>query len=264
MSSPSIVSDGAQPADAIGAAESLTAAVVASALESRPFEHVYMTEVFSPLFYERLLALLPAKDRFHDLRHRDALRADGSSTRRRMYLFPEQLWGLPKAERALWREISQALLSPELQAAFKQKFRQSIETRFGRSIDQLSFYPIPILVCDLPGYKIGIHSDVLSKAITVQFYLPRDGSQRHLGTTFHDGRDGEAAERTKTMPFMPATGYAFAVMARESWHSVRQTGETDGERYSIMLTYYVQDTFKAWWKRRYDRARSFLGLGPKG
>jgi hypothetical protein len=31
-----------------------------------------------------------------------------------------------------------------------------------------------------------------------------------------------------------------------------------------MLTYYVQDSPKDWWKRRYDRFRSFLGFGPKG
>ena len=240
------------------------AAVAASALQTIPCEHLYMRNVFSPRFYASLLALMPARHRFHDLRHKDALRADGSSSRLRMYLYPEHLWRLPPEQRALWRSISRVLRSAGLQTEFKRKFRQSLETRFGRAIDELDFYPIPILVCDLPGYCIGIHADVPSKAITVQFYLPKDNAQRHLGTVFHHGRSGEEAERTVAMDFLPASGYAFAVVERESWHSVRRTSEADGERFSIMLTYYVQDTPKAWFKRRYDRFRSFFGVGPKG
>ena len=37
------------------------------------------------------------------------------------------------------------------------------------------------------------------------------------------------------------------------WHSVNP-GSTDGERCSLMLTYYVQDGVRAWCKRRYARA----------
>ncbi len=247
-----------------GPDERMLAAVHDSAPAIVPCEHVYMRDVFSPDFYARLLASIPARDRFHDLRHKDAMRADGSSARLRMYLYPEQLWRLPANQRALWTAVSRTLRSRALQDAFKRKFRQSLETRFGRSIDQLDFYPIPILVRDQPGYRIGIHADVPAKAITVQFYLPRDASQRHLGTVFHHGRSGPDAERTVAMDFMPASGYAFAVVEKESWHSVRQTTEADGERASIMLTYYVQDTPKAWIKRRWDRFRSFFGVGPKG
>lgn len=244
--------------------EQMLFAIRDSVARSAPFEHLYMREVFSPGFYAQLLAMMPARDRFHDLRHKDAMRADGSSARLRMYLYPEQLWRLPAEQRAMWTAVSRTLRSGALQEAFKRKFRRSLEGRFGRSIDQLDFYPIPILVRDQPSYRIGIHADVPAKAITVQFYLPRDGAQRHLGTVFHHGRSGPDAERTVAMDFMPASGYAFAVVEKESWHSVRQTTEADGERVSIMLTYYVQDTPRAWIKRRWDRFRSFFGVGPKG
>lgn len=242
----------------------MLSAIRDSVVSEIPCEHLYMRSVFAPDFYRQLLALMPDANHFHDLRHRDAMRADGSSSRLRMYLYPEQLWRLPRETRALWTSIAHILCSKALQDAFKQKFRQSLEKRFGRAIDELDFYPIPILVRDQPGYRIGIHADVPAKAITVQFYLPADSSQRHLGTVFHHGRNGPDAERTVAMDFMPASGYAFAVVEKESWHSVRQTSASDGERCSIMLTYYVQDTPKAWFKRRYDRLRSFFGLGPKG
>jgi hypothetical protein len=244
--------------------ERMLASIHDSVLANVPCEHLYMRNVFSPDVYARLLASMPARERFHDLRHKDAMRADGSSARLRMYLYPEQLWRLPAGQRAMWTAVSRTLRSRALQDAFKRKFRHSLETRFGRSIDQLDFYPIPILVRDQPGYRIGIHADVPAKAITVQFYLPSDNSQRHLGTVFHHGRSGPDAERTVAMDFLPASGYAFAVVEKESWHSVRQTSEADGERASIMLTYYVQDTPRAWFKRRWDRFRSFFGVGPKG
>jgi len=244
--------------------DQLAETVARAPLQSEPFEYIYMESAFAPRTYARVLALLPDKRHFHELRHKDAMRPDGSSTRLRMYLYPERLWFLPQAQRGFWLAVSRAMRSAPLQNAFKHKFRQPLEARFGRPIEHLSFYPIPILVCDLSGYRIGIHADALSKAITVQFYLPRDASQRHMGTVFHYGREGEAAARTKTMQFLPASGYAFAVVPRESWHSVRQTTDADGERYSLMLTYYVQDTAKTWMKRRYDRARCFFGVGPRG
>ncbi|MDL2337112.1 MAG: hypothetical protein QFE16_04645 [Pseudomonadota bacterium] len=231
-------------------------------LEDRPCDHVCLRNLFPPDFYRQLLDSLPATEHFHELRHQDALRADGSSTRLRLYLYPEQLWFLPAAVRARWSPLSRLLSSRELQDAFKRKFRRALEARFGRPIEQLNFFAVPIIVRDLPGYRIGIHSDVPKKAITVQFYLPEDDSQKHLGTVFHDGPSGEAALRTRKMPFLPACGYAFPVQQQESWHSAETTTEADGERRSIMLTYYVQNTPKTWFMRRWDRLRSFFGVHP--
>jgi hypothetical protein len=242
----------------------LTQAVARAPLQTEPFEYVYMESVFAPDFYREMLANLPDKRHFHYLRHKDAMRPDGTSTRLRMYLYPERLWMLPARQRVLWQDVSRVLLSRALQESFLQKFAQSLEKRFARKAQELSFFPVPILVCDLPGYRIGIHADATSKAITVQFYLPADASRRRIGTVFHDGRDGEAAARTRTLPYVPASAYAFPVMPQESWHSVAPTTAADGDRYSMMLTYYVQDTPRMWWKRRYDRLRCFFGVGPKG
>jgi hypothetical protein len=81
---------------------------------------------------------------------------------------------------------------------------------------------------------------------------------------FHDGRDGDAALRTRKLPYLARSGYAFPVVPNASWHSVPQTAAADGERYSIMLTYYVQRAPLTWLKRRIDRARCYFGVGPKG
>jgi len=235
--------------------------VESSALETTPFDHVYLEDLFPPEYYRRLLDHLPETRRYRELRHREAMQTDGHSARRKFYLFPEHIMWLPAGQRAFWRELSRVLRSRALQEAFKSKFRAALERRFGRSIDRLSFYPVPMLIRDLRGYRIGIHGDGHRKAITVQFYLPRDESQAQLGTVFHEGRNGEAAKRTKKLAFRPATGYAFPVVRHRSWHSVPQTGDASGERNSLMLTYHVQQGALAWLAQRLHRLAAFIGYG---
>lgn len=239
----------------------LAGRVEAMPLETAPFEHVYLERLFPPAEYRRLLEHLPETRRYRELTHREAMRPDGRSARRKFYLLPEHIMWLPREQRAYWRELSRQLRSRELQEAFKSKFRAALEQRFGTSIDRLSFYPVPMLLRDLGGYRIGIHGDAQRKAITVQFYLPRDESQAHMGTVFHEGRNGEAAQRTKRLAFMPGAGYAFPVIRHKSWHSVPQTSDSDGERNSLMLTYHVQQGLLAWLAQRLHRLAVFIGYG---
>ncbi|HZU50562.1 MAG TPA: hypothetical protein VE968_01670 [Sphingomicrobium sp.] len=239
--------------------ERLIAAVDRAELRTSPFDHIYMTNVLDRKSYEMLLDEMPDRSFYHELRHQDALRGDGSSTRLRMYLYPELLRQLPEKQQSAWAPIAEALCSRELELAFKRKFRRSLQERFGKPAEKIGLYPIPILLRDQPGYRIGIHSDVKKKAITVQFYLPPDEAQRHIGTIFHEGKDGEAAKKTTQMPFMPASGYAFPVALTKSWHSAAATNADDGERVSMMVTYYVADSFarRLYWKAR----RALLSLG---
>jgi len=238
-------------------------AVQRSELRHIPFDHIYMEQVLDPESYTALLAAMPGRRFYHDLRHRDALRKDGTSTRLRMYLYPELLWRLPAHQRRAWLPVARALCSKALEDAFKDKFRATLERRFGKPAEKVGLYPIPILLRDQPGYRIGIHSDVATKAITVQFYLPRDDKQRNIGTIFHEGDTGEAAERTTQMPFMPSTGYAFPVSLTKSWHSAASTSEKDGERVSMMITYYVADSPRTWLKYRLRRILNSFGWHPE-
>ena len=244
--------------------QELVAAVARSPLRQHPFDHVYIEEVFAPGTYRELLDGMPDRNLFHELVHRDALRGDGTSTRLRMYLYPELLDRLPAWQKRVWMPVARALCSRELENAFRRKFRTSLEERFGKAEEQVRLYPVPILLRDQPGYRIGIHADVPTKAITVQFYLPRNSSQRHLGTIFHEGSEGKAAERVTQMEFMPSSGYAFPVTASKSWHSTAQTSEHDGERVSMMVTYYVAEEPLPWLKLRLRRAALRFGIHPKG
>src|SRR6185312_14072727 len=92
---------------------------------------------------------------FHPLHHHDALRADGTSTRQRLYLYPESLGRLPPAQRRIWAQVAAALCAPDLEHALKRKFRTALEERFQLAAERIPLYPVPILVRDLPGYRIG-------------------------------------------------------------------------------------------------------------
>ncbi|HVI04567.1 MAG TPA: hypothetical protein VM711_00545, partial [Sphingomicrobium sp.] len=176
---------------------------------------------------------------------------------------PELLDQLPREQRCVWLPMAQALCSPELELAFKRKFRRSLEERFGKPVEKIGVYPVPILLRDQPGYRIGIHSDVPRKAITVQFYLPRDSRQRHIGTIFHEGKKGALARRTTQMAFMPSSGYAFPVSRTRSWHSAATVTEGDGERVTMMVTYYVADSFLSSLKYRLSRRLMSVGIHPR-
>ena len=238
-------------------------AVERSELRHKPFDHIYMEGLFDPDSYAALLAAMPDRRFYHDLRHRDALRKDGTSTRLRMYLYPELVRRLPEEQRRAWLPVAEALCSKALENAFKDKFRATLEKRFGKPAEKVGLYPIPILLRDQPGYKISVHSDVPTKAITVQFYLPKDDSQRGIGTIFHEGKTGAKAKKTTQMSFMPATGYAFPVSTTESWHSAAETTEADGERVTMMVTYYVADSPRTWLKYRLRRVLNFFGWHPE-
>ena len=65
------------------------------------------------------------------------------------------------------------------------------------------------------------------------------------------------------MQFMPASGYAFPVRRKESWHSAPRTTEADGARRSILLTYYVDQSLRSKFRRRRTRAGIFFGKYPR-
>lgn len=243
--------------------QQLVSAVERAEVRKKPFDHIYMQQVVDPASYAELLASLPDRSFYHHLKHRDAVRGDGTSTRLRLYLYPELLRRLPADVRAVWLPVARALCSRSLEQAFKHKFRSALEARFGKPVEEIGLYPVPILLRDQPGYRISIHSDVPTKAITVQFYLPHDETQRHLGTIFHESDKGAGAERTTKMPFLPSSGYAFPVSTTKSWHSAAPTRPADGERVTMMVTYYRAPGITGRLYRRLRRALLFLGMHPQ-
>jgi hypothetical protein len=239
--------------------EHVVGAIDASAQEQQPFAHLRFAEFFPQQVYAAILQAMPARESYGAMsgRARHARGLDGSNARTRIDLFPEGVIRLPGKERRLWGAIGEVLRSPAVGAAWMRRLAEPLERRFGAEFRNLPMYPIPLLTRDIPGYRIGLHADTPRKGITVQIYLPRDGSITHVGTVFHE-RNGEPAAR---VPFSPNTGYAFAVDSH-TYHSVDPVGPEVRTRDSILLNYFVDETWLQVAQNRSKRMGHLIrGLG---
>ena len=229
----------------------LIKAVRTAPLTGEPFEHLRLNAVFPLNCYAQITANLPETRYYGELNHSDARLPNGRSARLKLELRPAHLRRLPEPQRKIWSAVAFAFDAPELEAAYKERFSAALERRFQRPVRDLKLHPAGMLLRDLGGYKISIHCDSFRKAITTQYYLPRDASQLHLGTTFHEKKHDGAFAEVETLEFAPNSGYGFAVVA-DSWHSVRQMKSEDGERNSLMLIYYAD---RGWLGEGINRAK---------
>src|SRR5918912_3639221 len=218
----------------------MAAAVDAAPAFDRPFRHLVLDRVFPDDVYAAMLELMPTAADYRALpgRHKENIRGDGSATRVKIDLFPEYTRHLPPAQRAFWSGIGQALCSDEVKEAFVRRLAPGLERRFGADYGSVDLYPVPMLTRDTSGYRIPEHTDTRWKGITVQLYLPRDESIRHVGTVFSERLPDGSFRRVRQMSFSPNHGYACAVGA-DSWHSVDPCENLPVSRDSILHTYFV-------------------------
>jgi hypothetical protein len=208
--------------------------IAAAPLETRPCENFYLEQVFPDDLYAEMLARLPADETLDFIEHPEAVAPDGRKTRKLLDFTEASLNRLDAKDREFWRGMTAVFTSPILQDALAVKFRASLEAQFG--VDRPAMVTTPLLYRDYPGYRIGIHPDAAIKIATLQFYLPADDRQVHLGTSFHE-RTAAGFVELRTNPFRPNSGYGF-VRTDESWHSVKELGPHEAIRNSIALTVY--------------------------
>jgi hypothetical protein len=235
----------------------VAASIDAAGVKEQPFYHLEFSRVFPDDVYRAMLDAMPRTSSYRRSSRKDDVLPDGTVTRAKIDLFPEYIRVLPAEQKAVWGLVGDALRSGEVRDAMVRKLAPALERRFGANYRHVGLYPVPILTRDGAGYTINIHSDHLSKGITVQFYLPRDNSTAHIGTVFHtETADGERPRADKKS-FSPNTGYAFAV-DRDTHHSVDTVGPEVKTRDSILLTYYVDAGPLRFLRNRGKRLGNFL------
>jgi hypothetical protein len=184
-------------------------------------------------------------------RAREAQRPDGTPTRTKMHLLPEFIRRMPPRQREVWAPVGEVLCSALVREAFVRRLAVGLEKRFGAIYGRVDMCALPILTRDVAGYKIGVHPDTRHKGITVQLFLPGDESIAHVGTSFHRRCPGGGYEKVRQVPFVPNSGYAFAV-GSDTFHSLDTLGAEVTTRDSILLTYFVDHTL---WQAMRNRAR---------
>ena len=201
-----------------------------------PSPNIFMEDMLPANVYRELLARLPDDEMLDPIDHPDAIAADGRRTRYLLDLTPASLERLKQEDRPFWEAMIAVFTAPEITRAIVGKYEPTLRARFGDTLPEL--VAVPILYRDFPGYRIGIHPDTAAKIATMQFYLPEDDSQLHLGTSFHC-RTASGFQRHKTNAFKSNSAYSF-VRSEESWHSVDELGPDEKVRNTIALTFYVK------------------------
>jgi hypothetical protein len=240
-------------------------AIDAAADNQEPFRHLQLENVFPSELYGAMLDTMPAPEDYRQMsgRTKYTRTGDGGGTRTKLDLFPEAIGRLPREKRRVWAVVGAVLRAPRVAEAFRRRLATGLEKRLGPSFRNARMFAAPILLRDVPGYSIGIHPDTRWKGITVQLYLPRDRSTAHIGTVFHRRNGAAGFERVAQMPFVPNSGYAFAV-GSETYHSVDSLGPEVRTRDSIILTYYLDDTLVQVLSNRGKRVGNFLRGGLRG
>jgi hypothetical protein len=207
-----------------------------ASVDPHPVDNIYLEDVFDSFFYQEILENLPPDEAYDYIPHPDARLPDGTSTRRILTIGADTLARFDSATHGFWENFLQELTSSEIITCITQKFSTTINACFGPEWPPL--VAVPVLYRDYPGYRIGIHPDAEFKVATLQFYLPSDNTQLHLGTSFHIKR-GDEFVHWKTNRFFPNSAYAFPRTAA-SWHSVSQIAEAERPRNTLALTIYLQ------------------------
>jgi len=253
----------------------LVATLDRAALDTDPFAHVYVREPLPAELYDLFLEMLPpsplyfpdnpakyghAASRLHASPGTSAGQIEGlghvQSCRYICLLDDRNLARLHDTMSQFWREVASALTSRELQDGLVTRFALDLMRRFRTDLSglrRLALHPRATLIRDLTGYWIAPHPDSRAKAITMQFYLARDHSQRDLGTTLYRRRLFDVRnlvtlkhlfEPVKRLVFLPNTAYAFPV-TRHSWHGREALPPGEDARESLLLVYYL-DPSREW------------------
>jgi hypothetical protein len=228
-------------------------AVRASRAEVDPFPHALISNFFPSDVYDDLQEFLPKDDQYEVFSYGKHHSQDGSSNRLRYRMQNDWLDRLSGVRRTFWYAIRQALGSQQLKEAVYSKMSAGLAFRFKcaqSEVNTISGYALPELFRELSSYCIAPHPDTRRKVVTMQISLPRDDSQRALGTEFykrsvnplHLLREPRGFDIVKCTPFLPNAAYCFSVLNNvtwKSWHGRSTLPNNSGVRNSILNIWYL-------------------------
>ena len=212
-----------------------------------PFPHCYVEDAFPREYYEEMQRMLPDPGSMHPIR--DVRPVAGGYPERFVLPFAEDLMAkLPEPKRSFWIDLRAWLIGGRFASLALNKFAPLVQQRF-RDEPNVRFFDDAMLVQDVTNYSLGPHSDTPKKVITMLFYLPRDMSQSHLGTSIYVPKDPgfrdpggphhprEDFDRLWTAPFLPNSLFVF-FKTDNSFHGVEPVTDRDCRRWLLLYDIY--------------------------
>lgn len=221
----------------------LTYRIVNAPLNAFPYPHLYIRDAFPPDYYARMQSMLPDPSRMVTISEARPLRKGTYKERFVLTFGGEQFAALPDEQRAFWSELHGWLVGGAFRQRMIEHFRGLLAQRFkGQTV---AFFDEALLVQDTTNYSLGPHSDAPRKVITFLFYLPKDESQSHLGTSVYVPKDRNFRcpggphyphaqfDRVWTMPFVPNSLFIF-LKTDTSFHGVEPVQDPDTRRWLLL------------------------------
>lgn len=226
----------------------LTYRVANAPVLTYPFPHFYIENVFPDAFYRKFMASLPDPDAMKPIK--EVRGVPGYDERFVMEMDKKNFDLLPEAQREFWSEMNQWMLSGRFANLLVAKFNSFLQEKL-KQLGKVKFVNELLLVEDNTNYSLGPHSDSPKKMITVLFYLPKDESQKHLGTSIYLPKtpgftcEGgphyprEQFNRLHTMPFLPNSMFVF-LKTNNSFHGVERVQDENCKRWLLLYDINVR------------------------
>jgi hypothetical protein len=223
--------------------------VINAPVRSYPYPHMYIPDIFPKDYYDELQRNIP--DPKVMLPINQVRPVKGYDERFVLELESEQVETLPEGNRRFWKDLAHWMLAGRFREAMLAKFKPLIDLRFQGQEGAIEFYDEALLVEDITKYALGPHSDAVRKVITMLFYLPKDESQSHLGTSIYLPNDPQFRcdggphykfkdfTRLVTMPFKPNALFVFFKNAT-SFHGVEPVTDPDTRRWLLLYDIYFR------------------------
>jgi hypothetical protein len=225
-----------------------------------PFPHFFVAPVFPQDYYRELLSRLPPTDWMKPIDETGTVQFVGGKGAEAERAYPSRfiadLADIEEREQAkdpasqFWANLSQWLMADRFRGQIMEKFRNDMAERFGAGA-AVSTDIDARLVRDFTSYAIGPHTDSPRKLVSLLFYLPRDESMSHLGTSIYAAHDPsfrcegtrhytyKGFKRVADMPYVPNALFAF-FKTDHSFHGVDPITDSDVERNLLLYNIYVQ------------------------
>jgi hypothetical protein len=214
-----------------------------------PYPHFFIEDVFPKDYYDTIQANIPDPSVMIPIEQ--ARPVQGYKERFVLDLSDEKHRAtLPQQQRDFWVEFSSWLCSGRFAGLALQKFQPYLQQRF-KNGPQPQYHNEALLVEDITKYSLGPHTDSPRKAITMLFYLPKDLSQAHIGTSIYVPKDPnfkcpggphygfDPFVRLHTMPFKPNSLFVF-VKTDNSFHGVEPVTDPDTKRWLLLFDIYAR------------------------
>jgi len=226
---------------------------IANALVLRyPYPHFYIKNIFPEDFYRALLENLPGIERYKRLDQTGTVPRGSYPERYICSIVDLEDDEATSGEEGFWTKFSLWIHGISFQNLFLWKFREEIMQRFGDA-SALGIDVETRLVRDFSNYSISPHTDTPRKLVTLLFYLAKDESLSHLGTSVYVPSEPDfRCEGTKhhkfsdfkkinTAHFLPNSVFGF-FKTNNAFHGVEPIKDIGIERNVLLYNIYTTAT----------------------